>query len=95
MDRRWTVSLQSLFLLLVSGGSACTGSADYQTAMCALVDVSGTYRAEMPEVASIIRSGVLPELAPGDSLFLIGIDSDSYDEENLWAELTLDRRPRA
>ena len=78
-------------LLTVCGG--CSESGDYETAVCALVDVSGTYADEVDQVATVLRSGVLPEMLPGDSLFLIAIDSESYDEDNLLARLTLDRRP--
>ncbi len=76
--------------LLVWG---CADSSRYATAVCALVDVSGTYAEETTAVAQIVNSGILPTLLPGDSLFLIAIDSDSYDEDNLEASLTLDQRP--
>lgn len=76
--------------LLASG---CADSGRYASAVCALVDVSGTYAEETASVARIVNSGILPSLLPGDSLFLIAIDSDSYDEDNLKASVTLDPRP--
>lgn len=72
---------------------ACSDNKQYETAMCALVDISGTYASEKTSVANIIKAGVLSSLLPGDSLFLITIDSNSYNDKDLKAKLTLDYRP--
>lgn len=72
---------------------ACSDSKQYETAMCALVDVSGTYAEEKQSVVNIIKAGVVPHLMPGDSLFAITIDSNSYNEDDLIASLTLDYVP--
>ena len=41
----------------------------------------------------IVKAGVVPEMVPGDSLFFVKIDSNSYAEDNLVTKLTLDYRP--
>ena len=78
------------FILLLNG---CTKNADYETAMCALVDISGTYADQKKNVVKLIKAGLLPGMVPGDSLFLITIGSNSYDEKNLIHKVTLDYRP--
>jgi hypothetical protein len=73
--------------------AACTDSKDYETSFCTLVDISGTYAKEKKGVVNIVKAGILPEMIPGDSLFFVQIDSNSYAEENLVTKLTLDYRP--
>jgi hypothetical protein len=73
--------------------SACTDSKQYETSYCALMDISGTYAGEKSTVVNIIKAGIVPEMIPGDSLFFVKIDSNSYAEENLVTKLTLDYRP--
>ncbi|MDH5388700.1 MAG: hypothetical protein OEY06_09640 [Gammaproteobacteria bacterium] len=84
-----TIGLCAAAILLTS----CSDNKQYETAICALADISGTYADEKENMVSIIKAGVIPKLVPGDSLFLIAIDSNSYDEENLKGKLTLDYRP--
>lgn len=79
--------------IILTFGAACTDSTRYQSTMCALIDVSGTYASQKAEVVKTIKVGILPELLPGDSLFVLLIDSDSYDHGNLVAKLKTDRRP--
>lgn len=84
------------FLVAVSLSSmiaACTDSKEYETSYCTLVDISGTYSAEKKGVVNIVKAGILPKMIPGDSLFFVKIDSNSYSEENLVTKLTLDYRP--
>ncbi|MFB3059491.1 MAG: hypothetical protein ACE1ZB_07125 [Gammaproteobacteria bacterium] len=84
------------FLVAVSVSSmiaACTDSKEYETSYCTLVDISGTYSAEKKGVVNIVKAGILPKMIPGDSLFFVKIDSNSYSEENLVTKLTLDYRP--
>ena len=71
----------------------CADARNYEQAICVLVDVSGTYADEKPEVVRILKRDVLPALLPGDTLLLIRIDSESYEKENLEALVTLDSRP--
>jgi hypothetical protein len=73
--------------------SACTDSKKYETSYCALMDISGTYAGEKTSVVNIIKAGIVPQMIPGDSLFFVKIDSNSYAEENLVTKLTLDYRP--
>ncbi len=73
--------------------AACTDNKAYETSYCTLVDISGTYAGEKSNVVNIIKAGIVPEMIPGDSLFFVKIDSNSYAEENLVTKLTLDYRP--
>ena len=86
--------IKSLFAgTIMLGASACTDSKLYETSYCALVDTSGTYAREKSNVVKIVKAGVVPEMVPGDSLFVVTIDSNSYAEDNLVTRLTLDYRP--
>jgi len=72
---------------------SCSSGAQYAQAIVALVDVSGTYADQRPEVVNVLRKGVLPHLTPGDTLVVIRIDSESYKKDNVEANMTLDVRP--
>jgi hypothetical protein len=87
---RWLA--RSLFALL-SFVISCSSGDEYHQALCAIVDVSGTYVDQVHEVARVIRTGVLPQLLPGDSLVIIRIDSQSYEKANIVTKVTLDHRP--
>ncbi len=86
--------LYSFFLIatfiLVSG---CSDNKEYETAICALADISGTYAKEKKNMVKIIQAGIVPKLVPGDSLILMTIDSNSFNEENIKGKLKLDYRP--
>lgn len=82
-------TLLAAALLAVS----CSSGAQYAQAVVALVDVSGTYADQKPQVVEVIRRGLLPKLSPGDSLIVIRIDSESYKKDNVEASLKLDVRP--
>jgi hypothetical protein len=82
-------TLLAAALLAVS----CSSGAQYAQAVVALVDVSGTYADQKPQVVEVIRRGLLPKLSPGDSLIVIRIDSESYKKDNVVAQITLDVRP--
>ena len=82
-----------LAVSIVVAVSACSDSKKYETSYCALADISGTYAGEKASVVNIIKAGIVPEMIPGDSLFFIKIDSNSYAEENLVTKMTLDYRP--
>jgi len=71
----------------------CADDRNYEQAVCVLIDVSGTYADEKPEVVRILKRDVLPALLPGDTLLVIRIDSESYQKENLETLVTLDARP--
>jgi len=73
--------------------SSCSDNKQYETAMCALADISGTYAKEKKNMVKIIKAGLIPKLVPGDNLFLITIGNNSYGEKNLKGKLTLDYRP--
>jgi hypothetical protein len=82
------LSLFALPLLL-----SCSSGKNYAQAIVALVDVSGTYADQKPEVVNVIKRGILPKLQPGDSIFVIRIDDESYRKANVEGGMTLDVRP--
>ena len=72
---------------------ACSPGARYDQAVAILIDVSGTYADKKDETVTLIKRQILPGMVPGDTVFVIRIDSESYDEDNLEALMTLDARP--
>ena len=88
--RRTLLAVAALALPLALG---CADARNYEQAICVLIDVSGTYADDKPEVVRILKRDVLPALLPGDTLLVIRIDSESYEKENLEALVTLDARP--
>ncbi|MFQ5599123.1 MAG: VWA domain-containing protein [Candidatus Krumholzibacteriia bacterium] len=73
--------------------AACSDGNRYAQAICVLVDVSGTYADQKPEVVDIVKKGILPGMLPGDTLILMRIDSQSYEKANVEASVSLDPRP--
>jgi hypothetical protein len=73
--------------------AACSDGRDHQQAVAVLIDVSGTYADQKPEVARIVKRELLPNLVPGDTIAILRIDSASYEKENVEALVTLDQRP--
>ena len=73
--------------------TSCSDNKAYETAICALADVSGTYAKEKGGIVKILKAGVLPRMNPGDSAFMVMINSNSYRQENLLGKMTLDYRP--
>jgi hypothetical protein len=84
-------ALVPLLALVLAGG--CAKSASYRQAICVLIDVSGTYAAEKPEVVRLLKRDVLPSMIPGDTLLVMRIDSQSYEKENVEVMATLEERP--
>ena len=84
---RTKIKYSLLAFSLVSIVAACTDSKQYETSFCALVDISGTYASQKSSVVKIIKAGILPEMIPGDSLYFITIDSNSYTKDNLVTKL--------
>jgi len=80
-------------LLAVALVTGCSDANDYAQATCAMVDVSGTYADQRPEMVNIIKRALLPRMLPGDSLVVVRIDDDSFSRENVVGTLTLDHRP--
>jgi hypothetical protein len=84
------------FILLLAAFpllNGCSDARDYEVAMCVLADVSGTYADEKKNIASITKSKILTNMKAGDSMFFMRIDSNSYNEGDLIASLTLDYIP--
>lgn len=92
MSTRYILAGVSIFATVILL-AACTGNKPYETAMCALADTSGTYADQKENVARIIKAGVVSQMLPGDSLYFITIDSNSYSQDNLLDKLKLDYVP--
>jgi len=88
---RLRAAVSTLALCFATAGCLDVTSSD--TAICVLIDVSGTYANEKGEVVNILKRDVLPSLVAGDTLITILIDSDSYQQENVTTLTTLDARP--
>ena len=82
-----------LLTTLVFVATGCDDANRYSQALCVLVDVSGTYADQRGEVVRIVKSEVLPNLEPGDTLLILLIDDQSYEKDNLEVMVTLDARP--
>lgn len=85
--------LTALFCLLVSQSTGCLDMTSTETAICVLIDVSGTYSDQKGDVVNIVKRDILPTLVPGDTFITILIDSESYEKDNVAAITTLDARP--
>lgn len=81
----------ALAALLTTTG--CLSMETSDTAICVLIDISGTYADQKQEVVKIIKREVIPTLIPGDTLITILIDSESYEMDNVRTLTTLDFRP--
>jgi hypothetical protein len=88
-----TIKNVLLAVTLATAVAGCTDSKQYETSFCSLIDVSGTYAGEKTRVVNTVKAGIVPQMIPGDSLFFVKIDSNSYSEDNLVTKLTLDYRP--
>lgn len=88
-----TINNVLLAVTLATAVAGCTDSKQYETSFCSLIDVSGTYAGEKTRVVNTVKAGIVPQMIPGDSLFFVKIDSNSYSEDNLVTKLTLDYRP--
>ena len=82
-----------VFLGLLLVGTGCDDGKRYHQSLCILVDVSGTYADQRKEVVRIVKSQVLPIMEPGDTLMVVRIDSQSYEQDNIEMMVTLDSRP--
>lgn len=80
-------------VLALLAGAACSDGRSHARATAVLVDVSGTYADQKPEVARILKSGLLPKVRPGDTFFLLRIDDGSYGAENVELKATFDSQP--
>ena len=70
------IGLSGLALLLAGLGGACSQSTEHQAAVCALMDVSGTYADQQEAVNRTLKAGVLSHMQPGDSLFVLVMCAD-------------------
>ena len=78
---------------LAALAAGCDDESRYDQAICVLIDQSGTYADQAPEVVRILKREVLPAMEPGDTLLVVRIDGESYEKDNLEALVTLDARP--
>src|SRR5215208_5335159 len=70
----------------------CGDSRNNAQAVYMLVDTSGTYAQEAGK-AQLIISYLLGTLEPGDSLAVARVTSRSFNEKDIIAKATFDRRP--
>jgi len=85
--------LAILLGLTVALSAGCLDMTSSETAICVLIDVSGTYADEKSDVVTIVKRDILPTLVPGDTFITILIDSESYEKDNVTTITTLDARP--
>ena len=64
----------SALAVVVMLAAGCSDQRDYAQATAVLVDISGTYAEQKGVAVHFVKTGILPDLLPGDSLFLITID---------------------
>jgi hypothetical protein len=100
MIGRWTrrprspsAALAAAAVLALVTASGCSEERDYAQATAVLVDISGTYAEQKGDVVRFVKTGILPDLLPGDSLFVITIDDLSYEQDNVVSSIKLDMRP--
>ena len=86
-------ALAACCLALAGLAAGCDDGSRYDQAICVLIDQSGTYADQAPEVMRILKREVLPAMEPGDTLLVVRIDGESYEKDNLEALVTLDPRP--
>jgi hypothetical protein len=85
--------LVALLCLCVAQTVGCLDMTSTETAICVLIDVSGTYSDQKADVVKIVKREILPTLVPGDTFITILIDSESYEKDNVTVIATLDARP--
>jgi len=82
-----------LVLVALVTSTGCLDMQSTETAICVLIDISGTYADQKDDVVKILKREVIPSLVPGDTLITILIDSKSYEKDNVAILTTLDARP--
>ncbi|HET7650681.1 MAG TPA: vWA domain-containing protein [Gammaproteobacteria bacterium] len=85
------VLIATLILLLTAAGCTQTGG-KHARAVYVLLDVSGSYSKQLAEANPVIDY-LLGTLVSGDSLAVATIDSASFSEKNIVANVTFDDRP--
>ena len=93
MPKQLRCGAASLALAALVTTTSCLDMEASDTAICVLIDISGTYADEKDEVVKIIKREVIPTLIPGDTMITILIDSESYEMDNVKTITTLDARP--
>src|SRR5262249_12419703 len=78
------VNIRALALLCTAALclNGCSDASNDSQAVAVLIDVSGTYADQKPDVARIVKREVLPGLVPGDTLAVVRIDSASYEKND-------------
>lgn len=81
-----------LALLLATVLTSCSQNAPSNRAVYLLIDTSGTYAEELTKAQAILNY-LLATLESGDSIAAARIDSGSFSEKDLIANMTFDLRP--
>ena len=79
----------SLSLLLIAG---CSSSKKHNKGIYMLIDTSGTYAMELDKAHTVIRY-LLATLQPADTLAVARIDTGSFSEKDIIANVKFDERP--
>jgi len=85
------ITLSFILLLGVLAQNGCSEPRE-KKAVYVLVDTSGTYSKQFEKVQIVMRY-LLGSLAPGESLALARIDSESFNEKDIIARMSFDLRP--
>jgi len=88
MKKLW-ILLAIITTLLMPG---CFDTTSHSKAVFMLLDTSGTYQHEIKKAQSIVNY-LLGTLTSGDSLFVARIDSASFSEKDIIAQMTFAARP--
>jgi len=85
------VTLSFILLVGILAQNGCSEPRE-KKAVYVLVDTSGTYSEQFDKVQIVMRY-LLGSLAPGESLALARIDSESFNEKDIIARMSFDLRP--
>ena len=72
--------------------AGCSNSQNRSKGVYMLLDISSIYSLELKE-AQVVISHLLGTLQPNDTLAVASIDTGSFSEKNIIAEVTFDQRP--
>ena len=88
------IRLLSILLIMLMSFQGCSTGPHraHNKGVYMLIDTSGTYTKELKKAQQIINF-TLSQLDEGDSLVVAGINTGSFSEKDIIAEVTYDVRP--
>ena len=87
--RRKAVTFLLMILVILAG---CSHESNRSKGVYMLLDTSGTYAVELKKAQAIINY-LLGTLQPGDTMAVGRIDTGSFSEKDMIAQVTFDQRP--